>query len=138
MIQINFIDCFYICSFTATPNKVMKKIFYLSSCSTCKRIMSEIPNLADFELQDIKKEAITAQQLEALAAAAGSYEALFSRKSQQYRPKGYHQKQMTESDYKDAILEEYTFLKRPVVVVEDRLFIGNSKETVEQLLQYLV
>ena len=116
----------------------MKKIFYLSSCSTCKRIMSEIPNLSDFELQDIKKEAISEQQLDDLAAAAGSYEALFSRKSQQFRPKGYHEKVMTESDYRNAILEEYTFLKRPVVVVEDQLFVGNSKETVEQLLQYLV
>ena len=100
--------------------------------------MSEIPNLADFELQDIKKEAITAQQLEALAAAAGSYEALFSRKSQQYRPRGYHEKIMTELDYKNAILDEYTFLKRPVVQIDGKLFIGNSKETVEQLLQYLV
>ncbi len=37
----------------------MKKIYYLSTCDTCKRILNEIEAPAEFELQDIKTDAIT-------------------------------------------------------------------------------
>ena len=48
-----------------------------------------------------------------------------------FRQRGLHEKDLSETDYKDLILEHYTFLKRPVVVVEDQIFVGNSKKTVE-------
>ncbi len=40
---------------------------------------------------------------------------------------------VTEADYRQYILDEYTFLKRPVFIVEDEIFIGNSKKVVEAL-----
>ena len=62
---------------------------------------------------------------------AGSYEALFSRRSRKYRPMGLHERELSEEDYKKLILEEYTFLKRPVVVIDGEAFAGNSKKAVE-------
>ena len=109
----------------------MNKIYYLSTCSTCKRIMGEL-NIGDnFEKQDIKFDKITESQLDLMAEKAGSYEALFSKRSRQYRALGLHEKTMTEADYKKYILEEYTFLKRPVLMIGDEIFIGNSKKVVE-------
>ena len=61
----------------------------------------------------------------------GSYEALFSRRSMKFRPMGLHEKQLTEKDYRKLILEEYTFLKRPVIVIDDKVFVGNAKAVVE-------
>ncbi|MDP1743987.1 MAG: ArsC/Spx/MgsR family protein, partial [Bacteroidota bacterium] len=94
----------------------MQKIYYLSSCSTCIRIMNEL-ELKDkkFDLQDIKIEKITASQLAEMKKMAGSYEALFSRVALKYRALGLDKKQLTEEDYKNYILQEYTFLKRPVI-----------------------
>lgn len=108
----------------------MKKIYHLSTCNTCQRIISEINASTDVQLQDIKSEAITAQQLEEMKEMAGSYEALFSKRAQLYRKRCLNQQDLTESDYKALILEHYTFLKRPVMIIGDQQFIGNSKKVV--------
>ena len=111
----------------------MKKAYYLSTCSTCQRILRNIINNAEFELQDIKTQAITAAQLDEMKRMAGSFEALFSRRAQKYRQMGLHEKSLTEDDYRDLILKEYTFLKRPVVFLGDQIFVGNTKGTVAAL-----
>lgn len=107
----------------------MNKVYYLSSCSTCKRIMSELP-LDDFEKQDIKAAAITEAQIDEMKALSGSYEALFSRVAMKYRSMGLNEMELTEADYRKYILQEYTFLKRPVFLIDKQIFIGNSKKNV--------
>ena len=114
----------------------MKKIYCLSTCSTCNRILGEIgAEEKGFELQDIKTEKITPAQLDQLKEKAGSYEALFSRRSLKYKALGLKDKQLTEKDYRKLILEEYTFLKRPVALVGGRIFVGSEKKTVEALAE---
>ncbi|MBO9618253.1 MAG: hypothetical protein J7539_04380 [Niabella sp.] len=113
----------------------MKKIYYLGTCDTCKKIMKEtgISAAAGFELQDIKTQPITESQLTAMKKKTGSYEALFSKRAILYKELGLKDQQLTESDYKAYILKEYTFLKRPVVLIGDTIFVGNEKKTVEAL-----
>ena len=108
----------------------MKKIFHLSNCSTCKRIIGELNEGAGFELQNIKEQNISGEELDFMKEKVGSYEALFSRRAMKYRSMGLNEKQLTEDDYRKYILEEYTFLKRPVVVIEEDVFAGNAKKTV--------
>ena len=107
----------------------MKKIYHLSNCGTCQRIIEELDlKKKKFDFQDIKTESITSSQLEDLKKLAGSYEALFSRVALKY--KTLDPKPSTEAEYKKLILTEYTFLKRPVIVVNGQIFIGNSKSNV--------
>ena len=108
----------------------MHKIYHLSTCDTCQRIMKELQPLDGFTLQDIKTEAITQAQLEEMHALTGSYEALFSKRARLFRQQGLHEKNLSEADFKKLILEHYTFLKRPVILVRDQIFIGNSKKVV--------
>ncbi|MBB6461106.1 arsenate reductase family protein [Flammeovirga kamogawensis] len=110
----------------------MSKIYYLSTCSTCKRIIEEIGKDKFDEFQDIKTVPITEDQIEEMKALTGSYEALFSRRSRQFRPMGLHEKQLSEEDYKSLILKEYSFLKRPVILANDNIFVGNSKKEIER------
>lgn len=110
----------------------MKKVYYLKTCSTCIRILKEINLPSDFILQDIKTEEITVKQLEHMKSLAGSYEALFSKKSKLYKEMDLKNQTLEERDYKQYILEHYTFLSRPVVIVNDTIFIGNSKQVVER------
>lgn len=114
----------------------MKKIYYLSTCSTCKRIMDSLP-LSDFIKQDIKSDKITNLQLEEMYNLAGSYEALFSKRSMKYKSLGLASKVLTENDFKNYILEEYTFLKRPVFIINNEIFVGNSKKEIEKVEQKL-
>lgn len=109
----------------------MQKIYYLSSCSTCIRIINELDlKNKNFDFQDIKNEKITPAQLAEMKKMAGSYEALFSRVALKYRALELDKKQLTEEDYKNYILQEYTFLKRPVIITGNKIFVGNSKSTV--------
>jgi len=109
---------------------MQKKIYHLSTCNTCQRIIRELALGDDFVFQDIKTEAITPDQLDEMKAGAGSYEALFSRRSRKYRAMGLADQELTEDDYRRLILEEYTFLKRPVLLIGEDIFIGNSKKVV--------
>ena len=84
-------------------------------------------------MQDIKFEKITPAQLDEMKAKTGSYESLFSRRALKYKERGLKDKKLSESDYRALILEEYTFLKRPVVFVNDKIFVGSEKKTVENL-----
>ncbi|MEO6884473.1 MAG: ArsC/Spx/MgsR family protein [Bacteroidia bacterium] len=109
----------------------MRKIFFLSSCSTCQRIIKELDLAADnFIFQDIKNEKISPAQLDQLKELSGSYEALFSRTAMKYKALNLKEKALSEKEYRNYILEEYTFLKRPVIVVDNRIFIGNAKQTI--------
>lgn len=84
-------------------------------------------------MQDIKFEKITPEQLEEMKDKTGSYEALFSRRALKYKELGLKDKKLEEQDYRQFILEEYTFLKRPVVLLDDKIFVGSEKKTVETL-----
>lgn len=111
----------------------MKRAFYLSSCSTCKKILDQLQLPSHYILQDIKNNEITDEQIEEMKSRANSYEALFSRRARKYQNMGLKDKELTEKDYKKLILEDYTFLKRPVFIHESKIFIGNSKKTVAAL-----
>lgn len=117
----------------------MKKIYFLSSCSTCIRIIRELGIKSDesFVFQDIKSEKIMAFQLDEMAGIAGTYEDLFSKKAIKYKELDLKNKSLKESDYKKLILEEYTFLKRPVILLNDKIFVGNSKLVIDQARQEL-
>ena len=111
----------------------MNKIYYLSTCDTCKRIISELGlKEKGFVFQDIKTEKITSDQLEEMKNAVGSYEALFSRIARKYKELSLSEKTLSENDYKKFILEEYTFLKRPVIFIGKKVFVGNSKNVISE------
>src|SRR5687768_14379716 len=112
----------------------MKKIYHLGNCTTCQRILKEVKaDKKGFDFQEIKTENITPSQLDGLKKIAGSYESLFSRRALKYKEWGLKDKSLTEKDYRDLILKEYTFLKRPVVINGKNIFIGSEKKTVNAL-----
>jgi arsenate reductase len=109
----------------------MKKIYHLSTCDTSRRILKELAAPEGTELQDIKTSPLTPGQLEELKKRAGSYQALFSKRARMYRERNLKERTLDEGDFRELILEHYTFLNRPVVVVEEDVFIGNAAKTVE-------
>lgn len=110
-------------------------IYYLGTCSTCERILKEIPNIKSFTLREIKGYPITPKELDDMKKLAGSYEALFSRIALKYRALGLGNLTLTEKDYRKYILQEYTFLKRPVMILDDRIFIGNAPKVTQAMVK---
>lgn len=114
-----------------TSSLSMKKIYHLATCTTNQRILKELKPGKDVVLQEIKTEPMTAAQVDEMAKLAGSYEAIFSRKAMKYRSMGLDKMELKEKDYRKYLIQEYTFLKRPVIIVGKELFAGSAKATVE-------
>jgi len=113
----------------------MRKIFHLSTCNTCQKIIKQINPSKEVELQDIKVKNIDAETLDLIKEKVGSYEALFSKRAMKFRSMGLNEMALSENDYRKYILEEYTFLKRPFMLVDDEVFIGNAKKEVEKAVE---
>lgn len=99
--------------------------------------MGSLPEHKDLAFREIKSNPITESEIDAMAKLAGSYEALFSRRAMKYRSMGLNEKNLSESDYKKYILEENTFLKRPVLLSKNQVFVGNAKNTVAEMQAHL-
>ncbi|MFT6971870.1 MAG: arsenate reductase [Roseivirga sp.] len=95
-------------------------------------------DLSGFEKQDIKSDKMTANQIDEMKVLSGTYESLFSRKAMKFRAMGLNEMELSESDYRNYLLEEYTFLKRPVFIIDNQIFVGNAKKTVEEVTQAIV
>ncbi len=114
----------------------MKTVYFLSSCSTCQRILKQLNLPSDIALIDIKQTNIDSEALDKIAGMAGSYEKLFSKKAMKYKALGYDKRSLSEIEYRNIIVEEYTFLRRPVIVYNDFLSIGNSNEEVNKAVAF--
>ncbi|MCF8257150.1 MAG: hypothetical protein K9J06_06335 [Flavobacteriales bacterium] len=116
----------------------MRKVYHLSSCNTCQKVIRELGLVEKgFALQDIKQQNISADELDAIKEKVGSYEALFSRRAIKFRGMGLDKLVLTEQDYRQHILKEYTFLKRPVILTDDAVFVGNAKATIAEAAKLL-
>lgn len=110
----------------------MKKVYFLQTCDTCRRILKEL-NLEGFEKQEIKANPVNVTQLEEMYNLSHSYEALFNKRAKKYKEMDLKGEAISEKDYRQLILDEYTFLKRPVFLIENEIFIGNSKNEIARL-----
>ena len=113
------------------------KIYYLASCDTCRKIIKSLPNTDKLEFHDIRQNPITMEALEEMHSLSGSYEALFSKKAQLYKSMDLKNRLLTEEDFKKYILEHYTFLSRPVFIIDDKIFIGNGQKNIIEVIKAL-
>ena len=107
----------------------MDKIYYLASCDTCRKIIKTLPQ-NNLIFHDIRQNPITESELLEMHVLAGSYEALFSKKAQLYKSRGLKNQKLSEEDYKNLLLEHYTFLSRPVFLIDNKMYISNSEKNI--------
>lgn len=115
----------------------MKKIYHLQSCNTCKRIIQSLKHTDEVVFQDIKEQSITEKDLQKMYELSGSYEKLFNKRAQLYKQMDLKNKNLQESDYHKYILDHYTFLNRPVMIFNHKIFIGNSPKEVQKAQDFL-
>ncbi len=114
---------------------MVNTIFYLGTCDTCKRIMSQIDEISIFDLREIKANPITKEELSAVKDLSGlSYEELFNKRARKFKEIKPDMISAVDDKYAELILSEYTFLKRPIIVFDDIVFAGNSKSTIESII----
>jgi arsenate reductase len=110
----------------------MKKFFYLCTCDTCKRMMKELI-LTDFEIIDIKKTPISPSDLKTARKTVDSYQDLFNKRARKLKELKIDLSQLDDSKIETLILEEYSFLKRPLLLDGEKVLAGNSKSTFAEM-----
>lgn len=120
------------------PALEIERMYWLPHCSTCVK--------ADQYLKDkgatvkkyinVKEEQVSEKEIQELCDLMGGVEKLFSKRAMKYRGWGLHEKELSEADMLKYMHEEYTFIKRPVIVTKDkRILAGFSAKQYDLLLQ---
>ena len=115
----------------------MRKIYYLKTCNTCNRVIKELAHVHDFIFQEIKEKPVTVAQLNEMHTLGPSYEELFNKRAKLYRERNLKHERLSEEDYRRLILEHYTFLKRPIIILDEHIFTGKSKKVIEAVTSLL-
>lgn len=108
----------------------MKKIYYLKTCDTCRKIIKEM-DITGYILQEIKTEPITVKQLDEVVKLTNNYEVLFSKRAKKFKQMDLKSQNLIEKDYRQLLLDEYTFLKRPIIINGNEIYVGNTKKRVD-------
>lgn len=106
----------------------MKRIYQLNTCDNCRKLLKAFSDVSEYEIIDIKSAGISAEELDDMKERAGSYEALFSKRAIKYKTLGLKDKQLSEQEMRQFILDEYTFLKRPVRIDGTQIYIGKLSD----------
>ncbi len=116
----------------------MKRIYYLSTCTTCKRILKEIEfNKDAYELVDLKETNIDSETLDLVISKEGSADNVINKRAILYRELSKDGFNYSDDEIKQLILENYTLIKRPLFIIDDNVFLGNSKKIVELIKQHI-
>lgn len=116
----------------------MRTVYHLTQCGTCQRIIRDLKLVErGFELRDIKLQPIQPAELDRFREKTGSYDALFSRRAIKYKTLGLKDRNLSEDEIRSFILEDYTFLKRPVIIIGEDVFAGNEQKTLDRVAAHL-
>jgi arsenate reductase len=111
--------------------------YWLPACSTCKKAKNHIERhgLRNFELRDIKEDPLSRAEVEELAKKLGGADELFSRRAIKYREMKLAERELSKAEMLDLMAEEYTFLKRPILVYKGRAIAGFFEKFWDQFLE---
>ena len=115
----------------------MRVFYYLSSCSTCKKIENQLILGESVKKIDIKKKKLTEQELKTLHEKVGNYEGLINKRAQLFKQRKIDYKKLEEKDFKNLLLEHYTFIKRPILIYDEKIFVGNSPKTILEAIKFI-
>jgi arsenate reductase len=113
------------------------KMYWLPHCTTCQKAAEYLENkgVAVESFHDVKTERLSRAEVQKLAALVGGPEALFSRRAMKYRSMNLGERELDDDDLLDLMAEEYTFIRRPVLVDGGRAVAGFTPKIYDKFLQ---
>jgi len=111
--------------------------YYIVSCDCCRKIIKTLPEKAILLFHDIQISPLKETEIDQLATMAGSYEALFNKKAVQYRTLNLKDANLSEADYKHYLNRYYSFLKHPIIVINNKIHTKNSPKNTLEILNIL-
>lgn len=116
----------------------MKKIefYWLPNCSTCQKAKNFIERhgIRDYELRDIKENPLSREEVEKMAKMLGGASELFSKRAIKYREMKLKERELSNAEMLDLMTDEYTFLKRPILVIDGKAEAGFFEKFMNKFL----
>lgn len=108
----------------------IKKVYFLSTCDTCKKIMKQVGVTSDFEMVDLKSHSFSSTELDLFLSVLPNPYDLINKRSILYRELNLKGKELSRNEVVSLIKQHYTLIKRPIFVLDNEVFIGNSSSVV--------
>lgn len=84
-------------------------------------------------LQDVKQQKASPEQLAFLYKHTQSYEALINKRGRVFAQLKREGMVFKETVYKRLLENEYSCLKRPILIWDNKVYLGNAKKTVAEM-----
>lgn len=111
--------------------------YWLPNCSTCQKALGWLGRrgVKVSTMRDIKDEPLTRKEVEGLAKMLGGPAELFSKRAVKYRELKLNEREVSRAEMLDLMTEEYTFLKRPIMVIGNHATAGFFEKSFESFLK---
>lgn len=122
----------------ATRTVVIERMYWLPYCTTCTKAEQYLldKGASISKHINVKEEKVSRKELEELSQGVGGVDKLFSKRAMKYRAWGLDKKELSEEDMLGYMQQEYTFIKRPVIVTSDgKVLSGFSAKQYDALLK---
>src|SRR3954469_6059735 len=104
--------------------------YWLPHCTTCQKAAKFLKQ-AGIEIthfRNIKEEILLPGEVEKLATMIGGADELFSRRAVKYRGLKLNERELSGAEMLELMTGEYTFIKRPVLVLNEKAIAGFSEK----------
>jgi len=115
-----------------------KTVYFLSTCDTCKRIMKEVGVNDEFKVIDLKENRLSEDEIAFFVNKVDSISDLINKRSVIYKEQGLKNKQLSDDEIESLLIQHYTLIKRPIFILGEDTFIGNSREVIEKVKSRLL
>ena len=121
-------------SFETMKTKV--DFYWLPHCTTCQKAKAYLDNkgVELAHIRDIKSAPLTRAEVAELARMVGGPENLFSKRAIKYRELALAERDLSNEELIRLMAEEYTFIKRPVIVLGAKAIAGFNAKQVDSFI----
>lgn len=117
-------------------NKEKSILYWLPNCSTCQKAAKFLGQhgVKIEQFHNIKVEKLSREEVEKLADLVGGVTELFSKRAIKYREMKLNERELSDAEMLALMADEYTFIKRPVFVLNEKGIAGFSEKNYEKFL----
>jgi Spx/MgsR family transcriptional regulator len=113
----------------------MIQVYGIKNCNKVRDTFSWLKeNGVEYEFIDLKKEPLTREELQEFVDRLG-LDVLLNRRGMKWRQLGLKDKNLSESELFDQLLEHQTMIKRPVLVKEQAVLVGYDEDAFEAFIE---
>lgn len=113
----------------------MLEVIGITNCNTIKQTREWLGKKdVAHSFRDLKKEPFTPTELADLVKKAG-LDTLVNRRGRKWKMLGLSEKQLTDNDLFETLLEHQTMIKRPVLRYGEAVLVGFDEDAIERFIE---